>query len=207
MIKQLIIVGASGHGKVVTDIAIKMNRWERIIFLDDDTSIKKLIEYDVVGTTIEAIKYKEKADFFVAIGNNETRKKVQENFVAQGLNIVTLVHPNAVIGTDVEIGIGTVIMAGVVINSSTQIGNGCIINTCSSVDHDNEIKDYVHLSPGVRIAGNVTVNHTTWLGVGSMVSNNINICEECKIGAGALVIKNITKPGTYIGIPAVEVEK
>lgn len=207
MIKQLIIVGASGHGKVVADIAIKMNRWERIVFLDDDTSIKKLIGLDVVGATIEAIKYKEKADFFVAIGNNETRKKIQENFIAQGLNIVTLVHPNAVIGTDVEIGIGTVIMAGVIINSSTRIGNGCIINTCSSVDHDNEIKDYVHLSPGVRTAGNVTVNHTTWLGIGSIISNNIYICEECKIGAGALVIKNITKPGTYIGVPAVEVEK
>lgn len=207
MIKQLIIVGASGHGKVVADIAMKMNRWERIVFLDDDISIKKLIGLDVVGTTIEAIKYKDKADFFVAIGNNEIRKKIQENFIAQGLNIVTLVHPNVVIGTEIEIGIGTVIMAGVVINSSTQIGNGCIINTCSSVDHDNEIKDYVHLSPGVRTAGNVKINHTTWLGIGSVVSNNIYICEECKIGAGALVIKNIIKPGTYIGVPAVEVEK
>lgn len=202
MLKQLIIVGASGHGKVVADIAMKMNRWERIFFLDDDTSIKKLIGFDVVGATIDAIKYKEKADFFVAIGNNETRKKVQENFVAQGLNIVTLVHPNAVIGTDVEIGIGTVIMAGVVINSSTQIGNGCIINTCSSVDHDNEIKDYVHLSPGVRTAGNVTVDHTTWLGIGSVISNNVYICDECKIGAGAVVINRITEPGIYLGVPA-----
>lgn len=207
MIKQLVIVGASGHGKVVADIAMKMNRWERIFFLDDDTSIKKLIGLDVVGATIEAIKYKEKADFFVAIGNNKTRKKIQENFIAQGLNIVTLVHPNAVIGIDVEIGIGTVIMAGVVINSSTRIGNGCIINTCSSVDHDNEIKDYVHLSPGVRTAGNVTVDHTTWLGIGSVVSNNIYICEECRIGSGAVVINRITESGTYTGVPARRIGK
>jgi len=206
MIKQLIIVGASGHGKVVADIAIKMKRWERIVFLEDDTSIKKLIGLDVVGTTIEAIKYKDKADFFVAIGNNETRKKVQENFVAQGLTIVTLIHPNAVIGIDVEIGIGTVIMAGVVINSSTRIGNGCIINTCSSVDHDNEIKDYVHLSPGVSTAGNVTVNHTTWLGIGSVVSNNVSICSSCKVGACAAVIKDISEPGLYVGVPARKID-
>lgn len=207
MIKQLIIVGASGHGKVVADIAMKMNRWERIVFLDDNTSINNLLGFDVVGTTIEAIKYKDKADFFVAIGNNEIRKKVQEIFIAQGLNIVTLVHPNAVIGIDVEIGIGTVIMAGVVINSSTRIGNGCIINTCSSVDHDNEIKDYVHLSPGVRTAGNVTVDHTTWLGIGSVVSNNIYICEECRIGSGAVVINRITESGTYTGVPARRIGK
>lgn len=202
MIKQLIIVGASGHGKVVADIAMKMNRWERIVFLDDDISIKKLIGLDVVGTTIEAINYKDKADFFVAIGNNIIRKKIQENFIVQGLNIVTLVHRNAVIGTDVEIGVGTVVMAGVVINSSTRIGNGCIINTSSSVDHDNEIKDYVHLSPGVRTAGNVKINHTTWLGIGSVVSNNIYICEECKIGAGAAVVDSIEQPGLYLGVPA-----
>ena len=202
MIKQLVIVGASGHGKVVADIAMKMNRWESIVFLDDDISIKKLIGLDVVGTTIEAINYKDKADFFVAIGNNKTRKKIQENFIVQGLNIVTLIHPNAVIGTDVEIGIGTVIMAGVVINSSTRIGNGCIINTSSSVDHDNEIKDYVHLSPGVRTAGNVTVNRITWLGIGSVVSNNVYICEECKIGAGAAVVGSIEQPGLYLGVPA-----
>ena len=204
---SLIIIGASGHGKVVADIAMKMNRWERIVFLDDDISIKKLIGLDVVGTTIEAIKYKDKADFFVAIGNNEIRKKVQEIFIAQGLNIVTLVHPNAVIGTDVEIGIGTVIMAGVVINSSTRIGNGCIINTGSSVDHDNEIKDYVHLSPGARTAGNVTVDHTTWLGIGSVVSNNIYICEKCRIGSGAVVINRITESGTYTGVPARRIGK
>ncbi len=32
---RLIIIGASGHGKVIADIAVK-NGYEDIVFLDDD---------------------------------------------------------------------------------------------------------------------------------------------------------------------------
>lgn len=117
-----------------------------------------------------------------------------------------LIYPSAVIGTDVEIGIGTVLMAGVVINSSTRIGKGCIINTSSSLDHDNIIEDYVHISPGVRTAGSVGIGKGTWLGIGSVVSNNVNICSGCKVGAGAVVVKDITEPGTYVGVPVRKID-
>ena len=34
--KDLVILGASGHGKVVADTACCMKKYDRIIFLDDD---------------------------------------------------------------------------------------------------------------------------------------------------------------------------
>ena len=154
---KLIIIGASGHGKVVADIAIKMNKWQSIALLDDDESIKTSMGLEVIGKTADAFTYKEEADFHVAIGSNTTREKIQENLIEQGLNVISLIHPSAVIGTDVEIGTGTVVMAGVVINSSSRIGKGCIVNTSSSLDHDNVIEDYVHISPGVNLAGTVKV--------------------------------------------------
>ncbi len=203
---KLIIIGASGHGKVVADIAIKMNEWQSIAFLDDDESIKTSMGLEVIGRTADAITYKDEADFFVAIGSNATREKAQEKLIEQGLNVVSLIHPSAVIATDVEIGIGTCVMAGVVINSSTKIDKGCIINTSSSLDHDNLLNDYVHISPGVRTSGGVTIGKGTWLGIGSIVSNNVNICSGCKVGAGAVVVKDITEPGTYIGVPVRKID-
>ena len=204
---KLIIIGASGHGKVVADIAIKMNKWQRIAFLDDDESIKTSMGLEVIGKTADALTYKDEADFFVAIGNNAVRERVQEKLIEQGLNVVSLIHPGSVIGTDVEVGIGTAVMAGVVINSSSRIGKGCIINTSSSLDHDNVIEDYVHISPGVRTAGSVSIGKGTWLGIGSIVSNNINICSGCKVGAGAVVVKDIPEPGTYVGVPVRRVDR
>lgn len=92
-------------------------------------------------------------------------------------------------------------MAGAIINCCTKIGKGCIINTGATVDHDNVIEDYVHISPGANLAGNVTVGKRTWIGIGSVVSNNVCIISDCKIGAGAVVVKDINEVGTYIGVP------
>ena len=100
------------------------------------------------------------------------------------------------------LGAGTVVMAGAVINCCTKIGKGCIINTGSTIDHDNLIEDYVHISPGAHLAGTVNVGRGTWLGIGSIVSNNINITGDCKIGAGTVVVMDITELGTYVGVPS-----
>ena len=198
---SLIIIGASGHGKVVADIAMKMNKWKNIAFLDDNLSLKNIMGIPVIGSSANVIEHTKHSDFFVAIGNNSTRERIQEGLLAQGTSIVSLVHPSAIIGTDVNVGIGTAIMAGVVINSSSVVGKGCIINSNSGLDHDNNIGDYVHISPRAHLAGTVKVGKGSWLGIGSVVSNNINICSGCKIGAGAVVVKDITESGTYVGVP------
>lgn len=79
---------------------------------------------------------------------------------------------------------------------------GCIINTAASVDHDCKIEDYVHLSPGVHIAGTVSIGERTWIGAGTTVINNISIADSCVIGAGSTVIKDIEEKGVYAGVPA-----
>lgn len=202
MKKRLFIIGASGHGKVVADIALKMNKWQVVAFLDDNVALKESMGLEVVGKTKDAFAYIEDYDIFMAIGNNATREKLQEKLEGRGASIPVLVHPNAVIGNQVKLGVGTVVMAGVVINCCTQIGKGCIINTGATIDHDNVIEDYVHISPGSNLAGNVKVGKGSWLGIGSKVSNNINITGGCMVGAGTVVFKDITEAGTYVGVPA-----
>jgi sugar O-acyltransferase (sialic acid O-acetyltransferase NeuD family) len=199
---RLLIIGASGHGKVVADIAVRMNNWQSIAFLDNDLSIRSCVGFDIIGRSEDAFGYIQEADIFVAIGSNKIRQKIQQKLQDSGASIPSLVHPNAIIGLDVEIGEGTAIMAGAIINSSTKIGKGCIINTGATLDHDNKVGDYVHISPGVKIAGSVGIGDGAWLGIGSVVSNNINIGNFCKLGAGAVVIDDISEAGTYVGVPA-----
>ena len=203
---KLLIIGASGHGKVIADIALKMNKWKSIMFLDDDENIKSSMGIEVIGRTADAIKYMNNYDIFVAIGSNVTREKIQERLEAEGVSIPVLIHPMAVIGKQVEFGVGTAVMAGAIINCCTEIGKGCIINTGATIDHDNFIEDYVHISPGVHTAGTVKIGKGTWLGVGSKVSNNIYIIRGCKIGAGTVVVKDIIESGTYVGVPAKKIE-
>jgi sugar O-acyltransferase (sialic acid O-acetyltransferase NeuD family) len=202
MKEKLLIIGASGHGKVIADIALKMNKWKSIAFLDDDESIRSSLGIEVLGTTDSAFSYIDEYEVFVGIGSNTTRQRIQERLETAGASIPVIIHPTAIIGEYVEIGIGSSIMAGTVINCCTSIGKGCIVNTSSSIDHDNIIEDFVHISPGVHLAGTVKVGQGSWLGIGSVISNNVNITSGCKVGAGAVVVKDITEVGTYIGTPA-----
>ena len=203
---SLIIIGASGHGKVVADIAMKMNKWKNIAFLDDNPSLKTSLGLEVVGSSKHIDIYIKDWDIFVAIGHNETREKIQKILEAKKATIPLLIHPNAVIGQEVSMAAGTVVMAGAVVNSSTQISKGCIINTSSSIDHDNLIEGFVHISPGAHLAGTVKVGHGSWVGIGSVISNNIEIVRGCIIGAGAVVTKDIKQSGIYVGIPAKKME-
>lgn len=203
---KLLIIGASGHGKVVADIALKMNKWQSIAFLDDDESIKSSMGIEVIGKSTDALKHLDDWEIFVGIGNNSTRERIQSYLEVAGAYIPTLIHPNATIGEMVKVGRGTVIMAGVVINCCTGIGKGCIVNTSASIDHDNVIEEYVHISPGAHLAGTVRVGKGSWIGIGSVIINNRNITSNCHVGAGAVVVNNITEPGVYVGVPAQKVE-
>jgi len=201
MKQKLLIIGASGHGKVVADIALKMGKWKQVAFLDDDANKKESMSLDVIGKLNDAVLYIDEYDFFVGIGNNDLRREIQYSLEKLGATIPVLIHPNTTIGAQVEIGAGTVVMAGAIVNCCTVIGKGCIINTGSSIDHDNTIGNYVHISPGVRLAGTVKVGQGAWLGIGSIVSNNLSICSASILGAGAVVVKDINEPGVYIGVP------
>lgn len=198
--RKLNIIGAGGHGKVVADIAIACG-YEKIQFLDKNVSSELCIGLPVVNDDLSKPEYLED-EFFVAVGNARTRERIFSELEERGLTIVTLIHPTAVLGSDVVIGKGSVIMAGVVINADTTIGEGCIVNTASSVDHDNVLADFVHVSVGAHLSGTVKAGKGTWIGAGATVSNNVNICEDVLIGAGAVVVKDITEPGTYLGVPA-----
>ncbi len=194
---KLTIIGASGQGKVIADIARRCG-YDELEFVDLDPSIHTCAGYPVIVCTEERVPMEN--DICVAIGNAARRRRVTE--MNAGKNFPVLVHPNAVIAEDVSLGEGTVVAAGAVVNPCTKIGKSVILNTCSSVDHDCLIHDYVHIAVGAHVCGNVEIGAGTWIGAGSTVSNNVTICGGCMIGAGAVVIRDIDEPGTYVGVPA-----
>ena len=194
--KSLIIIGAGGHGRVARDVAAAIG-YQEVLFLDDNPSIE-----GVIGPVFDYKKYIGKRDLFVAIGNNAIRASIQRDIMTCGGKSVTLVHPSAIIGSEVKIGDGAVVMPGAIINCNSTVGEGAIINTAASVDHDCVVGDFSHISVGAHLAGTVKVGNNCFIGAGATVINNIVINDGVTVGAGAVVIRNITEAGTYIGVPA-----
>jgi sugar O-acyltransferase (sialic acid O-acetyltransferase NeuD family) len=198
MSERLIIIGAGGHGKVVSDIALKCG-YSDICFVDDK-AVGDCMGYPIIGKCEELYAMNDgNTEFVIAVGNNATRKHIAE---AYNLKWVTLIHPSAQIGSNVTIGAGTVVMANAVINACASIGKHCIVNSGAVVEHDNVLGDYVHISPRAALGGAVAVGAETHIGIGATVRNNIEICGKCMIGAGAVVVDNIVDNGVYVGVPA-----
>ena len=191
MNQKVIIIGASGHGRVVADI-VRSNGDVVVGFLDDDMS------KNVLGR-IDSYSQYDDVQFVIAIGNTEHRIHISETL---DCNWYTAIHPSAVISPSVTIGAGTVIMPNAVVNVNARVGKHCIINTAAVIEHDNIIGDYSHISVGAKLGGTVSVGKRSWVGIGSTVSNNVSICDDTIIGAGAVVVKNINTSGIYIGVPA-----
>lgn len=206
MCEDVIIIGAGGHAKVIADIIHKSG--DNVLGFLDDTKEKgniiiKDINLKVIGKVDECVKISKinsNVKFIIAIGNNQIRKQISERY--KDIEYYTAIHPSAQIALDVEIEEGTAIMANACINTSAKIGKHCIINTGAIVEHDNQIENYVHISPNGTCCGTVKIGELTHIGAGAIVKNNINITSECVIGAGTIVVKDINEKGTYVGVPA-----
>ena len=190
--KKIAIYGASGHGKVVADIA-RLNGYDDIIFIDDGEN--KFISFK------DFLQQNLKIPIAFGVGNNQIRAKLYQKCIDRHLNIVTLIHPSAVISDSATIKEGTVIMANVVINTDSKIGKCCIINTSSVIEHDNIIADFVHISPQVACAGDVKIGDYAHIGIGSCIIQGIAIGSNSIIGAGSVVVKNIDNQKLAYGNP------
>lgn len=205
---EIIIIGAGGHAKVIIDLIEK-----RQVILNEEISIfgivdDKYIEKDFLGYSylgkiedLEKIEDYKKKKYIIAIGNNKVREKISKKL---RLNFVSLVHPTAIVGKSVKIGVGTVVMAGVIINSLAVIGKHSIINTGAIIEHDCVVEDYVHISPKTAVAGGVKVGKSSWIGIGSSIIQGIEIGENVTIGAGSVVVKNLKDNIKAFGVPAKE---
>lgn len=196
MSQTVIIVGAGGHGRVIAEI-VRCAGDRLLGYLDDAVSVNAGLP--VLGPVSDWPQYAEKASFILGIGANESRCRLSQEM---DVTWYTACHPTAISAPGVEIGEGTVLMPGMIVNPGARIGRHCILNTGSIVEHDCFIADFVHISPGAVLCGTVHVGQGTHIGAGAVVKNQVSICSGCTIGAGAVVVRDITQPGTYVGVPA-----
>ncbi|MCW5589285.1 MAG: acetyltransferase [Legionellales bacterium] len=201
---ELLIIGAGGHGKVVADTANATQKWDRIAFLDDRyPAIKQLLQFPILDKFEQLEKVIQKySSIIVAIGDNQRRLSLTNTLRNKGLSIATLIHPSAIIGSEVVIEEGSVIFANSVINASTHIGLACIINSAATVEHDCKLGAGVHISPKACLAGTVTVGDLSWVGMGANIIQNVTIGQSVIIGAGSVVINNIDDYSKVVGNPA-----
>ncbi len=191
----MILIGASGHCKVIADILGNCNISVSKIY---DTNNRT---FEVCNVTVSNLNEKEisaETEAIICIGNNQIRKTIANQYC---LNYGLAIHPHCSISEFSEIGSGSVVMANAVINAGSSIGKHCIVNSGAIVEHDCTLEDFVHISPNAALAGNVSVGEGSHIGIGAIVIQGINIGRWVTIGAGAVIIRDVPDFATVVGNP------
>lgn len=205
---NIIVIGSSGHAKVVIDCIERENKYRIIGLIDRFKEVGSTsFGYKIIGKEedlLYLINLHNIEGGIIAIGDNFTRYIVYSK-ISQDIpqfNFIKAIHPSAQIARNVILGQGTVIMANTTISSEATVGNFCIINNNSSLDHDSKMLDFSSLAPGSSVGGKVKIGSFTAVSLGAKVIHGITIGEHTIIGAGANVLKDIPSYVVAYGNPA-----
>lgn len=209
MMKDLVIIGASGFGREVAWLVERINAvkptWNLLGYFDDNVEIHGSLigGYPVLGGCDQASVYQD-TYYVCAVGVAKTRKVIitkLESLVSEP-HYATLIDPSVIISNRVRIGMGCIICAGNIITVDINIGNHVIINLDCTVGHDANLCDFVTVYPSANISGITEISECVELGTGAQVIQGMKIGKETIVGAGSVVIKDLPDKCTAVGCPA-----
>ena len=201
--KDLIIVGAGGHARVVIDAA-ELQGFNILGIVDTNyhEQDETIINYKVIGGFSELEHFDRKAtNVFIAIGDAKERAAHFVEAKRMGFSIPKIIHPTAILSKYVMIGDGVFVNAGAILNAKVVIGDNSIVNTGSIIEHEVQLGEHSHIAPGCKIGGRVKIGNFTCIGIGSTIIDKIKIGDNVVIGAGSIVISDIESNSTVVGTP------
>jgi sugar O-acyltransferase (sialic acid O-acetyltransferase NeuD family) len=206
----IFVFGTGGHAKVVIDTVRCANKFKLLFLIDDKQNVKnsRVLKCQCIGGRDELLAHRDQVnEGIVAIGNNFVRTEIADWLNNKSFDLATIIHPSAIIASDVNIEAGTLVMPSVVINPSVNIGRNVIINTNSIVEHDCQIDSGAHIAPGSILSGGVVIEKNVFVGAGSVILPGLRIGENAIVGANSTVLRDISPNETVVGSPARSLKK
>lgn len=204
--KQLIIIGAGGMGRTLYDMARESvgfgTEYEIKGFIDDNTAALDGFEnYPPMLGTISGYQPKEDEVFVCSIGGG-SRRKCMEEIIARGGSFLTMIHKTARIGTNVEIGEGTIVGAFTSIGADAKVGRYNLIQSYTVVGHDSRIGDWNRIDTHVTLVGGTIVEDEADIHTSAMINHKVVVESNSRVAACSFVIRRVKSGTTVMGNPA-----
>lgn len=138
----------------------------------------------------------------VAIGDNQQREYVTKQLNSRCRNIVSLIHPTAIISRSAHTGTGSYIGENASIRTGSTLGNSVFVNANAVISHHSQIGDFVTFGPNSAVASKSKIGARSLIGVGASIRPGSVIGDDCTIGAGSVVVSDVVDNSIVIGNPA-----
>ncbi|EOB3452307.1 acetyltransferase [Enterococcus hirae] len=204
-----IIVGAGGFGKEIAFLLQQQNEYQWVGFVDDRKSEQSdVLGKPVIGKIADLLQVKTPMAVFLGIAALTVKENIYEQ-LRQNPHLLfpNLFAPSALIGLNVQLGIGNILMPYTTYTADISIGDFNMINIGSTIGHDSIIGSYNAIFPNVNISGAVTLGDKNELGVGTKIIQERSIGDGNIIGAGSVVIRDIPHHSKWVGVPAKIIER
>lgn len=198
--KDIVIIGAGEQGRVILEYLKNFQKYRVIGFLDDNMK-GKINGFPVLGK-IKNAKFSKEHSYVVALGDNHLRAEITEKLKKEQIELISIIHPTAIVSKTAGLGKGVIIGVGAIICNNAKIGDGVIVDTGSIIEHDSILGDYANVSPGTVLVSGNQIGEYTWIGAHATVNEDVKIGKNCIIGAGSLVLKSIKDNSLVFGVPA-----
>ena len=207
--RPLVIVGAGGFGRevvdLVRDISAAGTAYDVLGLLGDtapDPGVLARLGVTWLGPTAAIVTLPPATAYVVAVADAVARETLAAEADAAGHQAVTLVHPSAVVGSDVRTSAGVVVAAHCSLTSNIAIGRHVHVDRACTVGHDAVLEDFVRLNPGAVVSGSVTIRRGATLGTGAVTRQGVVIGAGSYVGAGAAVVSDLPDGVVAVGVPA-----
>ena len=204
--KHLIIIGAGGMGRTMYDMARESIgygiEFDIKGYIDDNIhALDDFANYLPILGTITNYTSHDDEIFICSIGGT-ARKKCMEELIDKGAKFLTMIHNTARIGTNVQIGEGTIIGAFTSIGADAYVGKYNLIQSYTVVGHDAQIGDWNRIDTHVTIVGGVIIKNETDIYTAAVLNHNVVVEDNAHVGACSFVIRKVKSGTTVMGNPA-----
>lgn len=198
--KKLLLAGNGVTAGVLTYYLQQDARYDISGAVVDDEFVHGLPrDFPVVGVSQATREYSPDAFAVVmAMGYhdlNRSRERMFNRLKGLGYRIVTYVHPEARVYTEIPLGDGCVVLPGAVIDPHVTLGVNTMIWSNATLAHHSSVGDHCWVATGCVVSGQASILNNTFLGVNSTVVNEVTVGEFNIVGASGLITKD-TKPNS-----------
>ena len=206
--KNIVLIGGGLHVHHCIDTIEKEAKYKIIGITDPYKEAgTDLYGYKVVGRQEDLLRLIGEYDIYgwlISIWDNWIRKHAVD--VVQSIKpdfvFVNAIHPAAVIGRDVELGIGNMVDAGSIIGAGARIGSFCLLGTGAIVEHGTIMHDFSSISLGSITGGKVEIGKFSAITLRVTVLDRLKIGENSVVGAASLVLSDVPDNVLVYGSPA-----